>query len=388
MTGPTGQIDETTYQILLLCLRARWDPAALAAARALVAQAAGSQRAPDWQALGRVALAERLGPLLYGTLRKQDLLPSPLERTLQQHYYHNAKRNILLFAELERVLQRLSAAAISPILLKGAALAPRIYVNSALRPLGDVDLLVREGDVPDTLRLLIEQGYTPTPPTTYRNETLLHKPGQPPHTIEVHWGLLAPAYYQYTVPMDGFWETARPATIGQTPAQVLGPEAQLLHLCAHLVLHHAGGELLWLHDVAEAVVAYRDEDLDWDRLISQARAWRLVRPVQQVLARVSADWQAPIPPAVLERLGDLRPSPEEERVLTAITSAQGSAGRRLWAELRSMPAWGPRLRFLGRSLFPPPGYVRHCHTVPHPLLVPLYYPYRWLLGLRRALSSR
>lgn len=30
--------------------------------------------------------------------------------------------------------------------------------------------------------------------------------------------------------------------------------------------------------------------------------------------------------------------------------------------------------------------MRHRYHVPHPLLVPLFYPYRWTLGLRSALK--
>ncbi len=31
--------------------------------------------------------------------------------------------------------------------------------------------------------------------------------------------------------------------------------------------------------------------------------------------------------------------------------------------------------------------MRHRYQVSHPLLLPLYYPYRWTLGLRSALST-
>lgn len=93
----------------------------------------------------------------------------------------------------------------------------------------------------------------------------------------------------------------------------------------------------------------------------------------------------PIRPAVLERLRALRPLRNEKRVFGCLTAAHRSVARRFWAGLASMPGWGPRLRFVWRNLFPPAGYMRYCYRIAHPPVVPLYYPYRWFLGLRRAL---
>ena len=59
---------------------------------------------------------------------------------------------------------------------------------------------------------------------------------------------------------------------GAAAAWTLGPEAQLLHLCAHL-LQHGGLErasLIWLHDLAEVIaLAERFADLT---LVLQAAA--------------------------------------------------------------------------------------------------------------------
>jgi hypothetical protein len=154
-------------------------------------------------------------------------------------------------------------------------------------------------------------------------------------------------------------------------------------------LQHSGeGELrlLWLHDVAE-VIAFYQEQIDWDQVLARARAYDLVLPVQQILTRVGHEWHAPIPPAVLERLRALRPSRDEERVFAWLTSAHRSA-QRFWVDLAGMPGWGPRLRFAWCIFFPSAGYMQRCYRIPHRFLVPLYYPYRWFLGLRDTLRWR
>ena len=75
-------------------------------------------------------------------------------------YFATARRNLLAFNALARVIEHLNAHGIPNILLKGVALALTLYKNEALRPMGDVDLLVRWDDVPRTVELLRELGYT------------------------------------------------------------------------------------------------------------------------------------------------------------------------------------------------------------------------------------
>jgi len=63
--------------------------------------------------------------------------------------------------------------------------------------------------------------------------------------------------------------------------------------------------------------------------------------------------------------------------------ARAPAARRMWAGLTSISGWGLRLRYALGNLFPSVDYMQGQYHIPHKLLVPLYYPYRWPRGLRR-----
>jgi hypothetical protein len=385
-----GRRDESVAQFLLLCLRGRWDPTALERARAL------SARNDDWDALRQVAYVEGVAPLLYHIARGQDLLLPPVEENLRLVYYHHAGRNLRLFHKLEDVVGHLTAGGVSVILLKGAALVQTVYRNASVRPMGDLDLLVRKEDVPTALRVLSALGYEPAQAEfrtgydfTYRNYVILVKPEEVRAPIDIHWSLFAPRYYQHAVPMDWFWQTALPVHIGNASAWVLGPEAQVLHLCGHLLLHHGSEKrlrLLWLHDVAE-VIAFYQEQIDWNQVLARARAYDLLLSAQQILTRVGDEWHAPIPPAVLERLCALRPSSHEGQSFAWLTTVDRPA-QRFWTDLASVSGWGPQLRFVWYNLFPSAGYMQRRYCIPHWFLVPLYYPYRWFLGLRDTLRWR
>lgn len=369
------QPDPTTNALLLL-LRSRWSPTALESARRLT----NSGRL-DGPALLQRARGERLGPLLYGIVRDRQVLPPAVEAALRQDYLANAGRNMRLFHRVERLLRQLAAAGIPVLLLKGAALGPAVYGDEALRPLGDVDLLVRQEHVPAALRALTALDYRVIPPMALRSEVMLHQEQPLPVTLELHWNLLVPPFYQYILPRDWPWQGARPLQIGAAPALTLAPETQVIYLCAHLALHHHGQGMLWLHDIAESIQRYRDQ-IDWGRLLAQIQANALVLATQPILDRIARDWQAPIPADVQEQLRALRPSPAERQVHAATTAPNRSALRRFRDDLATLPGWPARLHFLWRNLFPPPAFVRHCYGVP-PYALPLFYPLRWLRGLTR-----
>jgi hypothetical protein len=371
--------------LLYLCLRARWEPSALEAAR----QEVTLQADVDWDVFLQEARREGVSPLLYDVACGQGLFPPPVEGALRLDYYATARRNALAVRQLEEALCCLDAAGVPVIVLKGAALAQAVYGNVALRPMADLDLLVHERDVPAALDALARVGYErpgaelrPGYLSTYCNQVTVTKVGGGGRPIEVHWHLIGYLYYQRAIGMDWFWQTARPFRVGDTVGRMLGHEAQVLHLCGHLLQHGAGEEarLLWLHDLAEVIACY-GERIDWDLVLERARAYDLVLPVRYALARVEGDWRAPLPLAVSGRLRALRASPGEERVYALLHEANRPL-QHFWGRLMTTSGWGARLRQASSSFFPSPSYMRQRYRIAHGFLIPFYYPYRWYRALR------
>jgi len=328
--------------------------------------------------------SERIGPLLHQTVGA--IVAPPLGEQLYLSYHATARRNLLLLRELGTCLRALTAAAVPVIVLKGAALIETVYGNLALRPMGDVDLLVRGRDLAATRQTLGGLGYEvrriethPGVVAEYENEVAFCKPGKLDTWVDVHWGLFDSPYYQDRIAMDWFWESARPAPIADVTALVLGPEALLIHLCGHLALHHMHTGLLWWYDVAEVLAAYRAE-IDWPALLAHTQEYGLLLPVRTVLSRAVDEWGAAIPADVMHALRSLRESRVEQRIFADLTAAQRSPRRRFWSDLTSMSDWRQRLRFARTNLFPSPAYMRRRYAIAHPLLIPFYYPYRWLRG--------
>lgn len=367
---------------LISCiLRSNWDETALESARKIV-----NTDNLDWDSLQQIVDSEALAPLLYHLIKGKNIVPTSIEDKWRNAYYYNGCRNTLLLRELVKILNKLRMAGVDAIVLKGAALAEIVYGDIAARPMSDLDLLINQHDLSVTRQILGELDYHQTGlemqvgfTEEFRNEEIFYKGGLVDTYIDLHWRLIAPVYYQRTFDKDWFWETSLLAKINQTSAIILGLEAQIVYLCAHLMLHHGGESLLWLYDVAKVIDFYQKE-IDWKQVINKAKEYNLILSVQQILVQLADDWKVQIPAEVVDELRSLQPSRNEVR--TYIWQHQTMA-LRLFDDVAGAKDWRQRLRIIWDTLFPTFEYMQHRYRIPHPFFIPFYYPYRWLRGLRR-----
>ena len=380
--------DSNYEQFIRLCLCSQWSPAALSRAAGMCAEAGF-----DWSSIVSVAEQEFVSPLMYHCLHNTIDVPPEFLQRLHKSYLWWARRSMLCFHELPKVLLAYAESNIPVILLKGAALADALYGNIALRPLRDIDLLIPPQEVRHALRILEEQGYMvgdievhESSTFEYENELLLVKHGATEFFLELHWSLLDSIHHQNVLDMDWFWHTAVPAEIAGHEARMLGPEAQILHLCSHLALHHQSVGLLWFNDIAMALQGYGD-NLNWDVLLERAKQYDLVRPLQEILSTVVDEWYIDLPEEELARLSALIVSAEEQRVYERHTAADRPVAQRFLTDLTEIPRWSSKIRYGLINLFPKPAYMIHRYNITSLALLPLYYPYRWLLGLSSAAKS-
>jgi len=99
----------------------------------------------DWPYLLRAANRQGVTPLLHAWLkRRPDIVPDASSASrVHDAYWSTHFHNGLLLAELVRVRRAAAEAGVDVMALKGARLAADYYPLAALRPLGDLDLLVR-----------------------------------------------------------------------------------------------------------------------------------------------------------------------------------------------------------------------------------------------------
>jgi hypothetical protein len=252
-----------TDELILYCLRVVPNEAGDGRLEAL----SGS----DWDVLIAESVRYGLAPLLYHrlrTLHSDMAIPANVMARLRHLYLQSAGRAMHLYHELGKVLGRLRQANIPVIVLKGAHLAELVYRNIALRPMGDVDVLVRKDDLMRVEAALLGMGYAPAECHRQIAEDNYHFVYGLPNKklfVEVHWNFL-PSTYRFKMDIDGQWERSRQAIIAGVEVSVLCPEDLLLHLCLHASITHLFEMgLKPLYDIAETIRCYGNE-IDWKQL--------------------------------------------------------------------------------------------------------------------------
>jgi hypothetical protein len=332
----------------------------------------------EWIALAQTAQQHGLAPLLYASLEQYNSTlkpPSAVTEMLELAYYQTKTTNWLMFQELGELLARFEQEQIPVVLLKGAALANTLYPRIALRPMGDLDMLIYLADAPRVRDILTARGLAPglePAENFYPNfsyDQAFERCGERPLTVEAHWHLFKLPYYQNRIPIEWFWQRTMPMRVNDQPARLFTPEAQIVHLAAHAVLHHHGDSLLASYDLALVLVRYRDQ-INWEEVIASAHSFGLSRIVDSNLARVRDEWGVFVPDDVCARLA--HSSSVRERILFAINTAPRVEARDVWdgMNLRGVKA---KLLYFCHTLFPSHAYMRKRYGIAATRALPLHY---------------
>ena len=215
--------------------------------------------------------------------------------------------NALMLGTLCELLEDLRGAGIASIVLDEAALAVSVHEDLALRPVRDLDLLVREVDVAAAEEVLRARGYEPD--GGFRPEGRISKrhqagPFVSPEgfaAVQLRWRA-APAAMPVAVRVAGFWDRAVPADVGGVPGRVLAPDDLVFTLALHLA--GSDGFVGKLGDLSDIALALRrhQEHLDWGRFCDTAHWSGAASHAYYALWLTRALLDARIPAAVFDHL--------------------------------------------------------------------------------------
>ena len=150
-------------------------------------------------------------------------------------------------------------------------MAETVYAQRVLRPMSDIDLLVRSETLAHVESKLLEMGYgLDASMKPYQQYHWVFTKNDSP-SIEIHWHLHRPTD-PFSVDIEGCWNRAESAIIGGVDALVLSPADLLLHLCQHFGHHKFSGGIRPLCDISTAVNYYADV-IDWMEIARISAQW-------------------------------------------------------------------------------------------------------------------
>ncbi len=335
--------DHPLYRLLALCARIECD----AAQSDAIARAAFG--VTTWEPLPSLAEAHGIAPLVYHHLTAADVpLPRAIKRAMQALVMRHRLASQIRTRVLREIVARYQAAELRVLLLKGAALAYALYPEPGLRPMRDLDLLVRPADALRAQQLLGDLGFVAFMPADEKN--VPHRHLSPATlvrdgltiSVEIHRTLFESGAAPFSFELDDLRELVS-VPLADCSAWTLGYAETLWYLCQHLIestnVFSAPG-LIWVADII-SLVERLGAQIDWARIRSTF-------------------------PQVLDTLALLHfLTPLSDAVLARAQITIGAEPRDLWPMFEKLPRTTPEeqmqqgyRRTLRAAIFPSAWWVR------------------------------
>src|SRR5450631_2769976 len=227
----------------------------------------------EWHIARAVAGMQGVSSLLHNRLRWRG--PETWQRFLREQLDQSVARHVEITRVLRAIDSHARSAEVAFVALKGAALHARGFYAAGERPMGDIDLLIRDDDAEANARVLELCGYEAAL-STHRHQTFQPQFKKPlsdvrlgehldnPIKIEVHTRIAEHLPVKTVDITRCLLPREAQAGLNEYPS--------VASLMMHLLLHAAGNmraralRLIQLHDIA--LLAARFVQGDWDELVA------------------------------------------------------------------------------------------------------------------------
>ncbi|MGI6259057.1 MAG: nucleotidyltransferase family protein [Anaerolineaceae bacterium] len=231
----------------------------------------------DWEEFWKVSRIHSVTELLYSRIMALNIVrqfPDNVLERFREFLYPRASANSWLLQTGNDVTQKLFENGIETIALKGFFLQQVVYADGEIRPMNDIDLLVRREQIPDAIEILDESGFRVLShfDPTFENEDIKHVPpmqNEYGQTLELHWNLLE-ENEPFSIDMDCVWDQKC-----CFDDQLWGLSVE--HLIVHLAIHGSYQHYLRLGlrsllDLNRVIEKFADE-IEWEQVLSTAKTW-------------------------------------------------------------------------------------------------------------------
>jgi hypothetical protein len=259
----------------------------------------------DWQAFARLCEYHQVTPFVFCQLKTSEKTPpAGLVEYLQRRFYEISARNYRLAQEAVDLVSLLQEQGIPVLAYKGPAVAMAAYGNLALRQFQDIDLVIRERDLPKTMGVLIHRGFDLAPHScqpdnpkdvSRSHEATLAAPDKT-YFIDLHWRLAPEQARAFCPDIEKMWDRIETIRLPQGNVDTFSREDLFVALCCHGTVHR-WWRLKWLLDIAEIL---RDPaGLNWDRIETMTFEHPLARSAISLAILLATDLlHAPMPAAL------------------------------------------------------------------------------------------
>jgi len=332
MTPANENIPSPEKRLLVCCARTKLTPEVATTIREILAGPL------DWDFLLWEAEENSITPLLDRHLSA--VAPGAAPPAAQEQWKKTCRANtvrcLYLTAELINILRLFHSQNIPAIPYKGPVLAAQAYGDVALREFEDLDIILRQSDVPKAHAIIVSLGYKPkfdwilSPGAAaslvpgeynYRDESRRAM-------VELHTEITL-RHFPIKPDLDAFIRNLVPVRVSNRDMLTFAAEDLLPMLCIH-GSKDFWERLSWMADVGELVQSH--PALDWDRVLRFAQPLNATRMLNLGLALAAGVLGASLPPEISARVKADRVAGEvaaevRQRLLTRPFRTLDAAGR-------------------------------------------------------------
>nr|WP_228711713.1 nucleotidyltransferase family protein [Arcobacter arenosus] len=221
----------------------------------------------DWNKFINLSYSHGVFPLVYHTLKEfQDQIPIQVLAKLKSINLDIAKQNMLMTSELIKVMKLLEENYINAIAFKGPILSQMAYGDITLRQYVDLDILIDEKDLENSISLLNKNNYITDLSMdmlknkicfkTLKDITMIGKFNGV--NIEIHWKLFEDKYNNEKNNI-----LHKKTFINFKEILTLSNELNIVYLCLH-GSKHMWERIEWIIDIDKIC---KSQTINWNKLI-------------------------------------------------------------------------------------------------------------------------
>jgi hypothetical protein len=231
-------------------------------------------------------------------------VPQPTRLELERVNRANVHRNLLLTAELLRLLDEFDRTGIATVAFKGPVLAETVYGDLSLREFSDLDVLVHEADLRKAQDLLTSRGYQADFPDSDYRKTFLSYQGQYAFrhrptgvAVDLHWHLASKGIL-FPLRSAEVWPRLEHVMIGGRKVPTFAKDDLALFLAAHGT-KEGWRRLNWVCDFAQFL--RKHQHIDWAPVLERAHRAHSSRSLLLAIYLAVTLLEAPAPAELIEK---------------------------------------------------------------------------------------
>lgn len=225
-----------------------------------------------------VIRGRNLGPL-FSFCHAQAQLPDELIREWQQAKMKTSLQNLAglkITADITRIAEKTG---IGTAAMRGIVLAHMLYPDPAMRPMHDIDLLIKPAARNRFLAAMKEAGHHPREFLRSQYVYVINNV-----TMEIHWQLLSNKRYREKFDSDLLVSSGVREETAVGHYYRLTDHWEIIGLVVHAFTHHNLGQLYSLVDIA---LYMRNKDIDWKEIAHISQQLGISRMMHLTLAVVN-----------------------------------------------------------------------------------------------------